>query len=76
LRQCQQIVGHYPRFVDTAVHVDLNADLQGGQAIGALLAQALRDFEPVDRLHPVKMLGHQPGFVALQRSDAMPLDRG
>jgi hypothetical protein len=40
---------------------------------GALLAQALRDFQAVDAVHPVKVLGHQAGFVALDRADAMPL---
>ena len=26
-------------------------------------------------MHPVKMLGHQPGLVALDRTDAVPLQR-
>ena len=34
--------------------------------------QALRCFEPVNAVHPVKMLSHQPGFVALHRANAMP----
>jgi hypothetical protein len=41
----------------------------------ALLAQALRDFQAVHRMHPVKVLGHQPGLVALDRADAVPLQR-
>jgi len=38
-----------------------------------LLAQALCDFQPVYRLHPVKVLGHEPRLVALDRADAVPL---
>jgi hypothetical protein len=40
----------------------------------ALLTQALGDFEPVYGVSPLKVLGHQPRFVALDGSDAMPFD--
>ena len=40
----------------------------------ALLAEALGGFESVQCVDPVKMLGHQPCFVALNRADAVPLD--
>ena len=42
---------------------------------GSLRTQALGDFQPIHRMHPVKMLGHQPGFVGLDRANAMPLKR-
>ena len=61
-----------PRFVGAAVNIDLQADLKRREARRPLLAQALGDLEPVDRLHPVKMLGDQTGFVALHRAYAMP----
>ena len=39
---------------------------------GALVVQALRDFEAVYRVCPVEVLGHEFGFVALDGADAMP----
>ena len=38
----------------------------------ALGRQPLGDFEAINRVHPVKVLGHQSGFVALHRANAMP----
>ena len=39
---------------------------------GALVVQALRDFEAVYRVHPVKVLGDEFGFVALDGANAVP----
>ena len=39
---------------------------------GALVAQALRDFEAVYRVRPIEVLGHEFGFVALHGADAVP----
>jgi hypothetical protein len=39
---------------------------------GALVTQALRDFEAVYRVRPIKVLGHEFGFVALHGADAVP----
>ena len=68
-------MGRHPRLGAAAIHIDLNTHLQGGQVLGALLAQALCNLEAVDAVHPVKMLGHQTGFVALNRPNAVPLQR-
>lgn len=38
----------------------------------ALIIKALCYLESVDRLYPVKVFGHQPGFIGLQRTDKMP----
>ena len=73
LRQLGQFLWAHARFVVAPVHIHLNAHLQGRQVLGALLRQALGDFEAVDTVHPVKVLGHQTGFVALNRADAVPL---
>jgi len=43
---------------------------------GALVAEALRDFEAVYGVGPVKVLGHEFGFVALHGADAVPHQRG
>ena len=61
------------RLVGTTIDIDLQANLQGLQVRWALFAQALRYFQSVNRLHPVKVLCDQPGLVALHRADAMPL---
>jgi len=75
LRQRQRIRRHHARLGGAAVDVDLDAHLQRRQMRRALLTQALRDLEAVHRVHPVKMLGHQPGFVALDRANAVPHQR-
>jgi hypothetical protein len=36
--------------------------------------QALGDLQAVDGMHPVKVLGHRRGLVALQRADEMPFE--
>ena len=56
-----------------SIHIHLNADLQRRQIIRALLVQALGNFFAVHGVHPVKVLGDQPGLVALYRANAMPL---
>ena len=38
----------------------------------ALFTQTLGDLEPIHRVHPVKMFGHQSTLVALDRTDAVP----
>ena len=40
--------------------------------LGSLLAQALGDFQAIHRVYPVKVLGHWPRLVALDRPDAVP----
>ena len=47
----------------------------GANCRGPLLAQALGDLQAVHRVHPVKVLGHQARLVALDRADAVPLQR-
>jgi hypothetical protein len=46
---------------------------RAGKLWRALLAQALRDLQAVHRVRPVKVRGHQPGLVALDGPDAVPL---
>ena len=72
LRQRGQFFWAHARFGVAAVHIDLDAHLQGRQVFWALLGQALGDFEAVDAVHPIKVLGHQSGFVALNGADAVP----
>lgn len=59
-----------------AADVHLHADVQRRQVRGALLGQALRDLQPVDRMHPVEALGDGARLVRLQRADEMPLELG
>jgi hypothetical protein len=73
LRQGQGLRRGHARLVGAAVDVHLQAHLQRRQVGGPLLGQALGNFQAVHRMHPVKVLGHGPGFVALQRAYAMPL---
>jgi hypothetical protein len=47
----------------------------GGPAFGALPGQALGDLQAVDGVGPVEVLGDQAGLVALDRADAVPLQR-
>ena len=67
------MLGLHARLVGAAIHIDLNAHLQGRQVRGALLVKTLGNFEPVQGLHPVKVLGHALGFVALNGANAVPL---
>ncbi|MEY3445636.1 MAG: hypothetical protein RIR45_391 [Pseudomonadota bacterium] len=75
LGQRQRVFGQHTRFGGAAVYVDLNANLQRWQVGGALLAQALGNFEAVNGLDPVKVFGHQTRLVALYGANAMPLQR-
>jgi len=75
LGQRRGLVRAHARLGGAAVHVHLYAHHERRQVRGALLGQPLRDLEPVHRLRPVEMLGHQPRLVALYRADAMPLQR-
>lgn len=61
------------RLGQPAVHIDLQTDLQRRQMRGTLVAEPLGNLQPVNRVYPVKMLGYQAAFVALDRADAMPL---
>ncbi len=71
-RFCRQGAG----FVGTAVNVDLQTHLQRRQMRRALLGQTLGNFEAIDAVYPIKVLGHRAGFVALQRANAVPLQIG
>lgn len=57
------------RRVGLAADVNLQADLQRRQPLGALRRQPLGGLQPVDRMHPAQLPGHRAGLVRLQRSD-------
>ena len=69
----QRLLRRQPRLGCSAIHVDLQTDLQRRLVRWALAAQALGDVQPIQRLQPVEMRGHLAGLAALQRADAMPL---
>lgn len=73
LGQRQRLFWCHASLVNTTIDVDLQAHLQWRQMCRALLGQALGNFEAIDAVYPVKVLGHGAGFVALQRANAMPL---
>ena len=75
LGQRQRLGRRDARLGVAPIYIDLNTDLQRRQVGRALLAQALCNFEPVHRLHPVKVLGNQARLVALNGANAMPLQR-
>src|SRR6056297_1353084 len=54
------------------VDVDLDAHLQRRRLGRTLLAQAPRDLDPLDGVHPVETLGDRPGLVRLDGADEMP----
>src|ERR1700694_3268401 len=56
-----------------ARYVDLDEDIERRQIGGALLGQAACNFFRLDRMHPGETLGGEPGLVALERADQMPL---
>ena len=66
------MVGMDARFAQPAIHIDLQADLQWWQMRRPLVTEPLCNFQPVNGVYPVEMFGHQPAFVALDGSDAMP----
>ena len=72
-RQCARFFGGHACFVGAAIHIQLQAHLQGRQVGRALLGQALGNFQAVNGVRPVKVLGHQAGFVALDGANAVPL---
>jgi len=74
-RQRQHIARLSTRFGGPAIRIHLQTHLQRRQVPGPLVRQALRDLEPIHAVYPVKMLGHQTGLVALDRADAVPLQR-
>ena len=73
-RQIGQRLWSNTGLVGAAVGVDLDAHLQRRQMRWTLLAQALRDLQTINRLDPVKMLGHQARLVALHGANAVPLN--
>ena len=75
LRERHGVLRRDAGLCDCAINVDLNAHLQRHQGCRALLAQTLGDPEPIDRMHPVEVLGDQARLVALDGADAMPLQR-
>ena len=71
------IFQHFPSkeaLYSAVLELHLDADVEGWQGMRPLLAQPVRDPCTVQRMHPVKVLGHQPGLVALNRTDAVPLN--
>ncbi len=73
-RQVQGLIGVNARLGQPAVHIGLQTHLQRRQMRWALIAESLGNLQPVNSVYPVKMLGNQPAFVALDRADAMPLN--
>ena len=73
LRQRERLGRHDAGLGRAAVDVHLQADLQRRELWRALLRQALRNLQPVDAVDPVEVRCHQPGLVALHRTDAVPL---
>ena len=71
--QYSYVFGRTATFTGLHVDIDLQAHLQGRQMRGPLLAQTLGDFQSVDAVDPIEMLGDQAGLVALDRADAVPL---
>lgn len=76
LGQSQGIRRRHTRFGGAAIGIDLQTNLQWRQMRGALLVQALGNFQTVHALHPIEMRRDQSGFIALQRPDAMPHQAG
>jgi hypothetical protein len=74
LRQHGRLIGNDATLAELAADVDLQTHLQGRQPIGAQCRQPLGDLQSIDRVHPVEAFGDDPGLVALQRSDQVPLD--
>lgn len=60
-------------FVCPPIGIDLNQHLQRWPLGWALFRKALGDFQAVDGVNPVEVLGHAAGFVALDGADAVPL---
>jgi hypothetical protein len=50
----------------------LQANVQGRGVVGALLGQALGDAQPIDPVHPGKILGDVAGLVGLYLADEVP----
>lgn len=72
LSQSHRFCGMNPRLAGLLADIDLQADLQGREVYRALRRQALREFESIHRMDPVKALCNQSGFIALERADEMP----
>ena len=75
LCQVQQFFWGNARFVAATVHIDLQTNLQRAEMFRSLCRQTFCNFQTVDAMHPGKVLGHPFCFVALDRTDAMPLER-
>ena len=68
-RQCGRRDASLGRFV---VDIDLQADIERWLVVRPLLGQAPRCLDLVDCVHPVKVFGDHPCFIALQVSDEVP----
>ena len=73
-RQRQRLVRRHAGFVRATVDIDLKAQLQRRHRHRPLLAQALGNFEAVNRMGPIKVDCNQPRFIALNRANAMPFN--
>ena len=73
LRQRGGLCGQHAALAGLAADIDLQAQLQRRQPRRPLLGQALRDLQPVHRVHPVEGLGHRPASCcsAAARSGAI-----
>ena len=74
LRQSQRFAGRNTGLGGATIDIDLQANVQRREILRALFAQTLGDFQAVYRLHPIKMRGDQAGLVALNRTNAVPLE--
>ena len=63
-------------FVRLGGNIHFDANLQRRHIIRTLIAQALRRFQALDGVHPMRALGHLPGFIGLHLADNMPHNIG
>src|SRR5690606_33866422 len=73
--QFRQLGQGYPGLAGLAADVHLQADIQRCQLVRPLGRQSLGDFQAIDAVHPVEMLGDGPGLVRLDRPDEVPDQR-
>ena len=53
-------------------HIDLYADIQWRQGLGALLIESLGDLDSVHCMNPLKLFSYWPCFIALNPADEVP----
>ena len=63
-------------FVRLGGNIHFDANLQRRHIIRTLIAQALRRFQALDGVHPMRAFGHLPGFIGLHLADNMPHNIG